>query len=95
VELVDRASSVARFVRIEYRRAVQPATRERLSDILAIGAFVVASGVLIDAGVVCSNDGSHYAIVRAIGDTGSFVIDPVRLVHVGRRHLDVRRRVLQ
>jgi 4-amino-4-deoxy-L-arabinose transferase-like glycosyltransferase len=55
---------------------VKPDTRERLSDILAIGAFVVASGVLIDAGVVCSNDGSHYAIVRAIGDTGSFVIDP-------------------
>jgi 4-amino-4-deoxy-L-arabinose transferase-like glycosyltransferase len=46
-----------------------------LADVVTIGAVVMASAVLIDAGVVCSNDGSHYALVRAIGDHGSFVID--------------------
>ncbi len=49
---------------------------ERASDLVLVAAITVASAVLIDAGVVSSNDGSHYALVRAIGDTGSFVIDP-------------------
>jgi hypothetical protein len=61
-------------------------TRERLSDVLAIGALTCASGVLIDAGILCSNDGSHYALVRAIGDTGSFVIDPYVLY---TRYIDI------
>lgn len=49
---------------------------ERASDLVLVAAVTLASAVLIDAGVVSSNDGSHYALVRAIGDTGSFVIDP-------------------
>lgn len=57
-------------------RTPSRATLERASDLVAIAAVALASAVLIDAGVVSSNDGSHYALVRAIGDTGSFVIDP-------------------
>jgi len=34
-----------------------------------------ASSVLLDAGVVCSNDGSHYALVRALADTHTASID--------------------
>lgn len=48
---------------------------ERASDLVLVVSITIASAVLIDAGVVCSNDGSHYALVRAIGDHGSFVID--------------------
>jgi hypothetical protein len=53
-----------------------PDRLERMSDLVVIAAVTLASAVLIDAGVVSSNDGSHYALVRAIGDHGSFVIDP-------------------
>lgn len=52
------------------------AVLERASDLAVVAAVTIASAVLIDAGVVSSNDGSHYALVRAIGDGGSFVIDP-------------------
>jgi hypothetical protein len=46
---------------------------------LAIALFAVAAGtsVTLDAGVVCSNDGAHYALVRALADYHTTSIDKV------------------
>ncbi len=53
-------------------------SRERRLDasaLVALAAISLASSVLINAGVVCSNDGSQYALIRALVDDGTASID--------------------
>lgn len=42
---------------------------------LQLATLSVATSVLISAGVVCSNDGSQYALIRALAEDGSPIID--------------------
>lgn len=68
----------------------QPA-RPRVDRALALALFTVAAAtsVLLDAGVVCPNDGSHYALVRALADRHSVIIDD--FVEY-TRHVDISQR---
>ncbi len=47
------------------------------SDLVLVATLTLASAVLLDAGVVCSNDGANYALVRALAD-GTTQIDAYR-----------------
>lgn len=70
--------------------ASQP-TRPRIDLALAVALFTIAAAtsVLLDAGVVCPNDGSHYALVRALADRHSVIIDD--FVEY-TRHVDISQR---
>lgn len=46
-------------------------------DLALVASLALASAVLLDCGVVCSNDGANYALIRAFGD-GTTQIDPYR-----------------
>lgn len=70
-----------------------PAREHRSRDFaLAIALFSLsaAMSVLLDAGIVGTNDGSHYALVRAIADKQTVVIDEfasyTRNVDISRRN---------
>src|SRR5262249_13879632 len=54
-----------------------PLRRRRPDRALALALFAVsaATSVLLDAGLVCSNDGAHYALVRALAEDHSARID--------------------
>src|SRR5262249_24703333 len=51
-----------------------PVQNER-TLLLALFCISTATSTLLDAGIVCSNDGSHYALVRALADDHTVVID--------------------
>lgn len=72
------------------RSQVQQPSR-RVDWALAVALFTVAAAtsVLLDAGVVCPNDGSHYALVRALADRHSVIIDD--FVEY-TRHVDISQR---
>jgi hypothetical protein len=57
--------------------------------VVALFTLSAATSVLLDAGVVCPNDGSHYALVRALGDRHTVVID--EFVEY-TRHIDISQR---
>lgn len=42
---------------------------------VTLATLSLATSVLLNAGVVCSNDGSQYALIRALADDGAAVID--------------------
>jgi len=69
----------------------QPQATRRTDWALAVALFTVAAAtsVLLDAGVVCPNDGSHYALVRALADRHSVIIDD--FVEY-TRHIDISQR---
>src|SRR5262245_46496574 len=51
------------------------ARRRDLALGLALFALSAATSVLLSDGVVCCNDGSHYALVRALADDHTVIID--------------------
>ena len=44
------------------------------ADLVLVGSLAAASAVLLNVGVVCSNDGANYALISALGD-GTTIID--------------------
>ena len=51
----------------------EPVPSERLvhrADLLLLVGLTLATSVLLNTGVVCSNDGANYALIRAFGDGG-------------------------
>ncbi len=49
--------------------------RRDVAAAVVLATLSLTTSVLLDAGVICSNDGSHYALTRALADDGSAVID--------------------
>ncbi|MGE5048424.1 MAG: hypothetical protein ACM3PC_07665 [Deltaproteobacteria bacterium] len=54
---------------------IDPHRRRDLSVALLLATVSLSTSVLLDAGLVCSNDGAHFALVRALADDHSPVID--------------------
>jgi len=51
--------------------------RARPADLVLVATLALAASLMLNVGVVCSNDGANYALIRALAD-GTTRIDPYR-----------------
>ncbi len=68
---------------------IDPQRRRDLSLALLLATVSLSTSVLLDVGLVCSNDGAHFALVRALAEDHSPVID--RFLSY-TRHVDLSER---